>query len=158
MSFVGIICEENSQKWIKNKIESKQKSEMNILFLEEKNINNVKNITFETIIIMKKIEKTEVLKQILQKATYLIINSDIKENFQLLRQEDLVVITYGFNSKATITTSSAEDENLIICVQRNIEGKRENIFEAQEIEVLVEKEKVLDVLGIYAFFILYEII
>ena len=42
------------------------------------------------------------------------------------------VITYGFNSKSTVTTSSVNEENLLLCIQRTILNINNKKIEPQE--------------------------
>ena len=55
---------------------------------------------------------------------------------------DLKVITYGFNSKSTVTASSITEEEMLICVQRNIINIKGKKIEPQEINI--EKDIMLD--------------
>ena len=85
MPFIGIISEENLENCIRREILDRlQLRESNVLFIKEKSIENIKNIKFETVIIARKFDKIEYLKKILENSTYLIINSDIENNLNLL--------------------------------------------------------------------------
>ena len=55
MFFVGIITNQKNETYIKNELVRKMPLE-NIIFINDKNISNVKNIKFETIIIDTKIK------------------------------------------------------------------------------------------------------
>ena len=68
------------------------------------------------------------------------MNTDIKENIELLENLTLNLITYGFNSKATITTSSVEEQKMLICLQRGIKNLQGKIIEPQEIEIETSQE------------------
>ena len=138
MPFIGIISEENLENCIRREILDKlQLRESNVLFIKEKSIENIKNIKFETIIIARQFKNIELLKKILENATYLIINSDIENNLNLLQNINAIVITYGFNSKATITASSVEDEEIMLCIQRTLENKNKKEIEPQEIKMSI---------------------
>ena len=140
MPFIGIISEENVENCIRREILDKlQLRESNVLFIKEKSIENIKNIKFETIIILRQFKKQEVLKKLLENSTYLIINSDIVENLNLLENIKATVITYGFNSKATITASSVGEEEIMLCLQRTIKDKNGKDIEAQEINVPINE-------------------
>ena len=124
MPFIGIISEENVENCIRREILDKlQLRESNVLFIKEKSIENIKNIKFETILILRQFNKQEMLKKLLENSTYLIINSDIVENLNLLENIKATVITYGFNSKATITASSVGEEEIMLCLQRTLKDK-----------------------------------
>ena len=128
MPFIGIVSEENVESCIRKQLEKLDFKESNILFLKEKSIENIKNITFETIIITKEFKNEEMLKKLIQKAKYVIINSDIEG----INAE---VVTYGFNSKATITASSVEEDEIMLCLQRNLKTKNGKNLEPEEIRV-----------------------
>lgn len=136
MSFIGIISNEENENYIRRRIlDNLELDEQSVLFIKEKSIEDIKNIQFQTIVITREFEKQEELKEFLLDTKYLIMNSDIKSNLNLVKDMDLIVITYGFNSKATITASSVEDEGLLLCVQRDIEDINGNIIEEQEINI-----------------------
>lgn len=134
MSFIGVICEENIEGFIVNTITEKlQIKKESLIFIKENNIENIKNIKFETIVIMRKFKENNTLKSIIKKALYIIINTDIINDLQLLEDVKATVVTYGFNTKATITASSVEDEEMLICLQRNLKPKNGKTLEPQEI-------------------------
>ena len=67
MFFVGIITNQKNETYIKNELVRKMPLE-NIIFINDKNISNVKNIKFETIIIDAKIKNKFELRKILSNA------------------------------------------------------------------------------------------
>ena len=123
MFFVGIITNQKNETYIKNELVRKMPLE-NIIFINDKNISNVKNIKFETIIIDAKIKNKFELRKILSNAKYIILNSDIELDINILNDLNLVVITYGFNNKSTFSVSSITENSMIICLQRIIFGKK----------------------------------
>ncbi|PKM94127.1 MAG: hypothetical protein CVU84_11745 [Firmicutes bacterium HGW-Firmicutes-1] len=62
---------------------------------------------------------------------YLIINIDLHAKFDLSAYEGYKVITVGFNKKASVTVSSVEDEEIVFCIQREIDLSSQ-IIEPQE--------------------------
>ena len=94
MSVVGIIT--NSS----NIIELEKK--LNIIVINEKSIENMKNVKFDIVIIYQEAKQNENIKQLISTCKYLVINTDIKENLKLLEGIELsetTIITYGFNRK-----------------------------------------------------------
>lgn len=162
MSFIGIVCENRNENYIKQ-ILNKRLQNKTIIFFSEESIENLKNIKFETIIIMannKKIfSKKDILKNIVSKAKYLIINADEEINLDLLEDISLNVITYGFNSKSTITASSVKEESVLLCVQRTIQDFNELKIELQEISIEKSVPKLATnvILGIATVLLLYGI-
>ena len=134
MSLVGILTEKAHENYIKQELKEKNFKQEQIFFLKENTIKNLKNIKFETIIIGKKISKNKgIIRELMQNAKYVVFNSDITENLNLLADLSFKLITYGFNPKATITTSSVEEGKIMVCVQRTIENLKGNKIEVQEI-------------------------
>ena len=133
MFFIGIVSEEKNEKHIKDILKQKIENE-NVVFINEKNIENIK-------VLNKGIDNKNI-KNILLNAEYLILNSDINVKIDLIENLDLKVITYGFNSKSTVTASSVTEEEMLICVQRNIINIKGKKIEPQEINI--EKDIMLD--------------
>lgn len=161
MPFVGILSDKKNEKEF-NKLltERLQKEQIktDIICINNNSIDNLKNVKFDTILIDKEdISKyEEKLKNILKDANYLIINSDLMKDVNILKDLNLSVITYGFNSKATITASSIEDGNNILCLQRNIKASSGEIIEQQEIMVdFISSNRYID-MGITSIILLYK--
>jgi len=60
--------------------------------------------------------------QTLDKSSFLLINADDKNIFPFLKTNKAKLITYGFNSKACVTVSSATSEGVQVCLQRTFYG------------------------------------
>lgn len=141
MPFIGIITDENKENCIRRQILEKLNiRESSVLFIKEKSIDNIKNIKFETVLLDREFKNVEILKIILKNAKYLIVNSDIISNLNILNNLEITVITYGFNSKATITASSVNDDEVLVCIQRNILDNKGNNIEPQEIKMKLQKD------------------
>lgn len=155
MPFIGIISGENTENCIRRGILDRlQLRESNVLFIKEKSIENIKNIKFETIIITRQFKKQEMLKKLLENATYVIVNSDIEDNLKLLENIKATVITYGFNSKATITASSVEEDEILLCIQRVLKDKNDKDIEVQEIKMPIN-EDVNCTMGLASILLIY---
>ena len=63
------------------------------------------------------------------------MNTDITDNLSFLNDLQVQLITYGFNSKATITASSIDDNKIIVCLQRAITNAHGKQIEPQEFEM-----------------------
>lgn len=139
MSFIGIIADKKNESDIASYLNynfSKKNIKENVIIINNKNINNIKNIKFDSLLINKKLTgKSDVVKKLLSNSNNLIINSDIDLRFSILEEMNSNIITYGFNPKSTVTASSLENEDALICIQRNITNSNNNILEPQEIKV-----------------------
>ncbi len=157
MIFIGIVTDTKSENYIKriqngNDIFNKY----HIIFIKEKSIDNIKNIKFETIIINRKFNEEQSLNKLIAKSKYLIINEDIDMAIGLLNDVNSNIITYGFNSKSTITMSSVTEDSIQICVQRNILSKQ-NEIEQQEISLNKEAESdVYDIMLLISMLLIYD--
>ena len=138
MSFIGIICTPKQEKYIKQTLNNSISSS-NIILLKEENIDNFKNITFETIAIFSNksntFEKKEIMLKIIEKAKYIIINVDEEVIVEGLENIKANIISYGFNTKSIVTTSSVDDDSMLICLQKVITSRIGNKIEEQEILV-----------------------
>ena len=142
MAFIGIIAESKFEMQMKrildNKLNAKTKKHT-IIIINDKSIENIKNITLDEI---KK--GKDIISELLKNTKYLILNSDADiKDLRIINDIELKVITFGFNQKSTITASSVE-ENLMVALQRKIIGPNKNALEPQEIEVKIINKKLLN--------------
>ncbi len=157
MIFIGIVTDTKSENYIK-KIQNNNDifNKYHIIFIKEKSIENIKNIKFETIIINREFNAEDSLNKLIAKAEYLIINEDIDVAISLLNDVNSNIITYGFNSKSTITMSSVTEDSIQICVQRNILSKQ-NEIEQQEISLAKEAEsEIYDIMLLISMILIYD--
>ncbi len=163
MAFIGVITskrsEEASKKVFINLFNENIIKKINVIIINESNIDNIKNVLFETVIINEDNylirNKMDSLKQILAKCKFLILNSDMDINLESIYKLKLAVITYGLNLKSTVTASSIEDEKLQICIQRSIRNIYNEIIEPKEIYVYAKKNDVYRVMEQCILEILY---
>lgn len=124
MHFIGIITDKNSENNIKS-IMKKKLDEEEMIFLNEGNLENFKNIKFDSIVINNNIDNEIMLEKILKKSKYILYNSDINLKSESIKKINSNVITYGYNSNATVTISSVTEESYLIFIQKNIYGYNE---------------------------------
>ena len=144
MLFIGLIAKKKDVQSIRKDIKEK---EIEIIEIKENNIENLKNIKFEEIIFLDDINLKEneyiFLKELIQNSKHLIINTDISIN--ILRkigiEKPIKIITFGFNSKATITISSVKENKAIIFIQRDIMITEQKRIETQEKEIKLENNE-----------------
>ncbi len=137
MFFIGIITDKNSENNIKNIMKNKLKDNQ-IIFLNKDNIDNFKNVRFDSIVINNRVEDGYVLNKIAEKSRFVLYNSDIangnlyaKSSLNEEKSDNkkcLKRISYGYNSKANVTISSVGDDEYILYVQGNVPG-----YDMQEI-------------------------
>ena len=144
MLFIGLIAKKKDVQSIRKDIKEK---EIEIIEIKENNIENLKNIKFEEIIFLDDINLKEneyiFLKELIQNSKHLIINTDI--SISILRkigiEKPIKIITFGFNSKATITISSVKENKAIIFIQRDIMITEQKRIETQEKEIKLENNE-----------------
>lgn len=154
MHLVGIVA---SNKKIFNVLKSEfDEKKVNFIDLNLDIIENFKNIKFD-IILMSKISgyekgtKKDELRRILSNSNICVINTDIKENLKIVDELKGTFITYGFNPKATITISSVNDTNILICIQRAIKKINNTVIEPIEYVESIKNIKnieISDVIGV----------
>lgn len=162
MSFIGIFSESKSIENIKAKlIEHTEKNEFTVIEINQKSIENLKNITFDVLVIDKELnkleDKKEMIQQIGKKANYILVNSDVNQLGEEFEQEK--VITYGLNQKAMITISSITDSDILIFLQQNIKTKQNEWLEIEEKRLKITetcKLKTYEILIFTTIFLLYD--
>ena len=138
MPLVGVIAKKRDVEAIKKEIKEKN---VEIIEITKESIKNIKNIKFDEIIFLQNInlekEEYKYMNEIISKTQYLILNGDIEIDIlsQIDMQKPIRLITFGFNSKSTITISSVTDEKIIVCLQRDIEKPNKEILECQEKQI-----------------------
>lgn len=147
MSLIGIIAKKKDIKELKKKLGEKYE----LIEITNKSIENLKNIKFEEIIYNKDInltkEEYKFMRRIINETKYLIVNSDIKiktlENIEI--EKPIKIITFGFNTKSTVSISSVKDDYIIVSIQRDIEKTNKKKIESQErkIEILPFDKKII---------------
>ena len=141
MAVIGIISNANNIIEKENKIK-KELNEKNIIVINKVDIDKNKNIKFDIIVIYEEMKRTEKVKEIIKESKYIILNTDFKENINLLDENiEGMVITIGYNSKSTITIISNENEEIILEIQREIKGLFGEKIDCQEIKLKNKSEK-----------------
>ena len=120
MFFIGIITDKNSENNIK-KIMKDRLDKSKMIFLNKDNLENFRNVKFDSIVINNKIEDKYILNKLMEKSEYVLYNSDIKENCKI-HGSISNFISYGYNSRANVTVSSVTDDNYLLCIQGSISG------------------------------------
>ncbi len=133
MSFIGIVTNSKNEESMVKKIFNLFPAD-NIIFITSKNIDNIRNIQFETVVINGNIKDDVKLKNIITKSKYVILNTDVELEKEFWKDLNLTIISYGFNNKATFTISSVSENNIIICLQRTIRNIFDEKIEPQEFE------------------------
>ena len=138
MPLIGIIAKKRDNQIIKKNL---KESDIEIVEITKESIKNVKNICFEEIIVLEDIkleaDEYKYMNEIISKTKYLVLNGDIKIEFlkKMNIEKPIKVITFGFNTKATISISSVKEEKIIVCLQRELERADNKIIESQEKEI-----------------------
>lgn len=152
MSLVGVVAENKDFDILKKRI-SKENLPVDLVQIKDKSIENVKNIKFDTLIINKEIKSNkQYLKKILDNSKYLVINTDIDLTPKNYENIKLQIITYGFNTKATITASSVTENNIMLCTQRNIKCCDKKEIEQQECNIKTEQNEFKNAYNAMAYF------
>lgn len=118
------ICDNNAE--VTYLAKNKDISNFNIVVLSEKNKNQICNTVSPD--------------------TFLIIDSDIISPLDIVCQQKVYLITYGLNSKATLTASSLDGNQMFLCLQRTVIDINNNEIEPQEFSIL--KNDKYDVAGL----------
>lgn len=155
MNFIGVI---GKNKILKNIIDE----HVNIIKINNQNVYNVKNVKFQIVIINNDLErfisKAEFLKNIIDNAEYVIINSDLDIKIDIFKNLKKKIITCGLKQKSTITVSSITPDSILIDLQRDIESLDRKNIESEEKLINLNENRSIEVHEIlinYAVSILY---
>lgn len=126
MAIIGIITNSNNIIELQN----------NLIIINERTIQNVRNVKFDVILIHEEIKENKKIKELINNSRYLIINTDFKDNIKLIGEDFKgVVITFGFYSKSSIRIISNENEEIILEIQREIKNLKGEKIECQEVKL-----------------------
>ena len=153
MVFIGIISDSKCFQFLNENICVK---DISLIHINNKSIDNIKNIKFDIIIINKELKNLEEKKYLVDNlctnSKYIVINTDINKNYKLGQKCDKKIITFGLNHKANVTISSITENNILVFLQKNINDKFNNVKEVGEKQIQICKEnraKIYEVLIIY---------
>lgn len=159
MSFIGVVASKKCFENIQKKMTEEVKGEtINLLSINLRSIENVKNIKFETIIVEDNLEKfknhKEILQRILEKAEYILINTDKNKEIKIRPKQ----ITYGLNQKADVTVSSISETDVLVYWQKSLKDREGNKIEIEERRIKKQERQLLktyEILIIYTLFKIY---
>lgn len=130
---VGLIANEKVFKHIEKELVDEKIELFNLKNLDKEKIEDI-DIVVHNNISRNKIDEGKI-KEVTKKSKYLLINSDEGIGSKLFDENNLNIITYGLNNKATITVSSVEEESILIDIQREIKDINEKVIEVGESKV-----------------------
>ena len=160
MPLVGIVGKKRDIQSIRKSL---QETNVEIIQITKDSISNVKNIKFQQILFLEdlkiSVEAHKYIREIISAAKYIILNGDIEISIlkEIEIDKPIKLITFGFNSKATITISSVKEERIIVCLQREIESINGEKIEIQEKEIIVGEENNTKIYNKLAIFIIKEL-
>lgn len=156
MLFIGIVTDSKSEHDIEQLLlKNNVLKENNVIFIKEKNIDNIKNVHFDTVVINREFNKMYELNKILENAKNVVVNMDTNDQNNEINCDKVDIITYGFGSKSNITISSVTDDDVLICVQRNICNNCGEI-EVQDIKLENDNNyNVYDLIIVLVLFLMY---
>ncbi len=163
MSFIGIVASRKCFENIKKKIIEEIKEEtIQLIQINLRSIENIKNIKFETIIVEDNLAKfkehKEILDRIFENTQYIMINTDKNPDYE---EMDKITnsITYGLNQKAMVTVSSISETDILVYWQKTLQNREGNQVEIEERRIKKGSECILktyEILIIYTLLKIYQ--
>ena len=160
MHFIGIFSNHSEYEMIKqNIIKIVNRKDLEFIHISSKNIENMKNIIFETIVLcnqekMDHVQKT-ILNKICSNCMFIIVNADVFCNTEIISNKKTNCISYGLNQKSTITISSIQEDKAILSIQRDIKNLQQKTIEMGEISIDLEQYKRKNIENLLAIFTVY---
>lgn len=160
MHFIGIFSNYSEYELIKrNIIKIVNRKDLELIHISSKNVENMKNIVFETIVLCNQENINDKQKNILNKlcsnCMFIIVNADVFCNTKIISNKKTNCISYGLNQKSTITISSIQEDKAILSIQRNINNLEQSTIEMGEMEIDVKQYKPNQIENILAIFTIY---
>ena len=160
MHFIGIFSKHIEYEMIKqNIIKIVNRKDLEFIHISSKNIENMKNIVFETIVLCHQENMNDEQKSILNKlcsnCMFIVVNADAFCKTKTICNKKTNCISYGLNQKSTITISSIQEEKAILSIQRNINNLEQKTIEMGEMEIDVKQYKPNQIENILAIFTIY---
>ena len=163
MHLIGIFSNYSEYEMIKqNIIKIMNRKDLELIHITSKNIENMKNIVFETLVLCNQEKINDMQKNILNKicshCMFLVINADAFCNTKIISNTETNCISYGLNQKSTITISSMQEDKAIISIQRNMNNLQQKKIEMGEIVVDLKKyrqKNIETVLAIFTISLIY---
>jgi UDP-N-acetylmuramyl tripeptide synthase len=149
-----------NEKWLKGYFKELESNKVDIVLIKLSfcDIENLisKKVRFDVLVFTDKLENMHGLDKdkyseivfrshlLLSPKGFAVVNMDDTELVSLLQGIKQHILTYGFNPKASITTSSIGDtifkENFICCLQRTIFAINGKVFEPQEYKLKINSD------------------
>lgn len=143
MHFIGVISNSKRFDILRKMINNKNKNEYTLININNKSIENYKNIKFEIIILLELpkqfSENKNKFEKICNDAKIFLINSDIQFEEDFLKEIRANIITFGGNHLSTVTFSSVTDESILISVQRSFSNLKGKIIDVGEYSIFIKK-------------------
>ena len=163
MHFIGIFSNCSEYEMIKqNIVKIVNRKDLELIHINSKNIENMKNIVFETIVLCHQENINDEQKSILNKfcsnCMFVIINADVFCNTRVISDKRTNCVSYGLNQKSTITISSIQEDKAILSIQRNINNLEQKTIEMGEKGIDLRKYKhnqIENILAIFAIYLIY---
>lgn len=142
MSFIGVFTETRKEIELKHVIKNYFESinqVHTVIIINQKNIDNMKNIKFEVVVLDANVlGNTLNVQKIITNAKVVVVNTDLSVNLKCIKNLKLRLITYGVNSKSTVSVSSINDDIILVSLQRSIRTLKDNIIEPQEVNIITQ--------------------
>ena len=163
MHFIGIFSNYSEYEMIKqNIIKIVNRKDLELIHISSKNIENMKNIVFETIVLCHKEnmndEQKSILNKICRNCMFIVVNEDAFLKTKVISNKKTNCISYGLNHKSTITISSIQEDKAILSIQRNINNLEQKTIEMGEIGVDLKQYKsnqIENLLAIFGIYLIY---
>ena len=163
MHFIGIFSNQLDYEIIKqNIVKIVNRKDLEMIYINSKNIENMRNIVFETIVLCYQENMSEEQKNILNKlcsnCMFIVVNADIFCNTKIICNKKTNCISYGLNQKSTITISSIQEDKAILTIQRNINNIEGKKLEMGEMEMDIKQynpSRIENILAIFTIYLIY---
>ena len=160
MHFIGIFSNYSEYEMIKqNIVKIVNRKDLELIHINSKNIENMKNIVFETIVLCHQEnindEQKSILNKLCSNCMFIVVNADVFCKTKIICNKKTNCISYGLNQKSTITVSSIQEDKAILSIQRNINSLEKKTIEMGKMEIDVKQYRSNQIENLLAIFTIY---
>lgn len=101
-----------------------------VIIITKQNLEKYLDYSWDICIIEDKMINEKELEILGNNSKYIILSDNL--NLDIKLKNKVNIITFGFHHKSTVTISSIDEENIVICIQRTIQGLSGKAIEQQE--------------------------
>ena len=148
MALIGIVANSKNFEVLKHELCKPQRNgSYQFIHICQESLDNIRNVVFDVVVITcpinQLLEKKQIIEKVCASAKYLVVNADVEIDLEFLKENKIIVISYGLNQKSTVTISSIDEDGALIALQRSMRTLSGEMIEIGEKRISLEENNKL---------------